>query len=100
VDQGPHHARYLGWIDGQPVASAAATFGVDGALLNGAAVDTRFRGRGAYRALVHACWRDAERRGAPLLVTQAGSMSAPILGRLGFRTIGEITSLIDPLGTR
>src|SRR6266508_220738 len=33
------------------------------------------RGRGAYRALVAARWQEAERRGVPRLVTQAGALS-------------------------
>ena len=53
------------------------------------------RGRGAYRALVAARWRDAVARRTPLLVTQAGRMSRPILARLGFREVCEIRILVD-----
>ena len=53
------------------------------------------RGRGAYRALVDARWEAAAERGTPALVTQAGAMSKPILERLGFRGVCEITILLD-----
>jgi predicted acetyltransferase len=56
------------------------------------------RGRGAYRALVAARWRDAVERGTPLLVTQAGRMSQPILERIGFRRVCEIRILLDDFG--
>ena len=53
------------------------------------------RGRGAYRALVRARWDDAVAAGTPVLITQAGRMSLPILERLGFRAVCEIQVLLD-----
>src|SRR6266581_2594992 len=53
------------------------------------------RGRGAYRALVHARWKAARRAGAPALVTQAQAGSRPILEHLGFRATGTIDVLVD-----
>src|SRR6266542_2721124 len=53
------------------------------------------RGRGAYRALVRARWDEAVRRRTPMLVVQAGSMSKPILRRLGFREVCEIRAFTD-----
>lgn len=50
---------------------------------------------GTYRSLVAARFIDAERRGTPVLVVQAGPMSRPILTQLGFETILEITFLLD-----
>src|SRR5206468_8394543 len=41
------------------------------------------------RALVKARWDDAVARGTPLLVTHAGALSRPILGRLGFSRSGR-----------
>jgi GNAT superfamily N-acetyltransferase len=107
MDEGQLRARYeeqlasAGWktfvalLDGEIVASASSTY-VEGAVtLNGGAVLPRARGRGAYRALVAARWADAIERGTPALVTQAGAMSKPILERLGFRGVTEITILLD-----
>jgi hypothetical protein len=37
-------------------------------------------------------------RGTPLLVTQAGPMSRPILHRLGFREVCELWILLDRFG--
>ena len=63
--------------------------------LFGGATLPEARGRGAYRALVAARWEDAVARGTPVLVTQAGPMSRPILAQLGFREVCEIRILLD-----
>ena len=55
------------------------------------------RGRGAYRALIAERWRGAVAAGRPALLTQAGAMSRPILERLGFRALGRVEMLRDPL---
>jgi hypothetical protein len=47
---------------------------------------------------VAARWEDAVARGTPLLVTQAGPMSRPILQRLGFREVCELWILLDRFG--
>lgn len=101
VEPPPPHAGtvvYLAYIDGEPVGRAPAAFSAHGATLSGAAVLPEARGRGAYRALVHARWRDAVTRGTPLAVTDAGSASRPLLARMGFREVCTIRSLVDRLG--
>ena len=55
----------------------------------------RARGRGAYRALIRARWDDAVALGTPALITQGGTMSRPILERLGFDRVGEVHMLLD-----
>ena len=55
----------------------------------------RARGRGAYRALIRARWDEAVALGTPALITQGGSMSRPILERLGFERVGEVHMLLD-----
>lgn len=88
---------YLARADGRPVAFARSAFGADGvALLGGGTLESE-RGNGYYTALVHARWRDAVERGTPLLCTQAGAMSRPILAALGFEHLGEIRVLVDRL---
>jgi hypothetical protein len=89
---------YLAWLDGEPVARASASFGDHGVTLFGGSTLPEARGRGAYRALVAARWADAVERGTPLVVTQAGPMSRPILARLGFRELCEIRILLDRFG--
>lgn len=88
-------AFYLARLDGEPVAAAQAAFTEHGVVLNAGATLPHARGRGAYRALVAARWDEAVRRGTPALITQAGTMSRPILRRLGFREIAEIRILLD-----
>ncbi|HEV2593272.1 MAG TPA: hypothetical protein VGU02_15425 [Gaiellaceae bacterium] len=89
---------YIALIDGQIVARASAAHGEHGVTLFGGATLPDARGRGAYRALVAARWRDAAERGTPLVVTQAGEMSRPILARLGFHEVGTVRALNDKFG--
>ncbi|HSC90379.1 MAG TPA: hypothetical protein VLB86_01845 [Gaiellaceae bacterium] len=91
----PASALYLAFVDGDPVASARATFAPVGVVLNSGATVPHARGRGAYRALVRARWDEGVRRGAPALVTQAGAQSRPILRELGFVEVAEIRVLRD-----
>jgi len=95
VESGRDSASYLAFVDGRPVARATAAFTPHGVLLFGGATLEDARGRGAYRALVRARWDDAVARGTPVLVTHAGSMSRPILARLGFREVSRIDILVD-----
>jgi GNAT superfamily N-acetyltransferase len=96
----PSNVVYLAYVDGRPVARSSAAFGERGATLFGGSTLPEARGRGAYRALVAARWEDAVARGTPVLVTQAGPMSRPILARLGFREVCEIRILVDRFGER
>jgi len=93
----PHNAVYLASIAGTPVGRASAAFGEHGMTMSGAGVLAEARGRGVYRALVRARWDDAVARGLRLAVTDAGSMSRPILARLGFREVCTIHCLVDRL---
>ena len=95
VDPEGRFLRYLAYVDGKPVAQATASFSEHGVTLFGGATLPAARGRGAYRALVAARWDDAVARGTPVLVTQAGAQSRPILARLGFREVCEIRVLVD-----
>ena len=90
-------ATFLVRVAGRPVAFARSARGDAGvALLGGGTLESE-RGHGYYTALVHARWRDAVERGTPLLCSQAGKLSRPILERLGFDCVGEIRVLVDHL---
>jgi GNAT superfamily N-acetyltransferase len=90
-----HH--WAAYDAGAPVGFGRAIDMTEGAALMGGAVLSSARGRGVYRALVHARWEHAVARGTPLLVVQAGRMSAPILAGLGFTPHGEIRLYADRL---
>ena len=98
IDPEGRSLRYLAFVDGEPVGQASAAFSEHGVTLFGGATLPQARGRGAYRALVAARWQDAVARGTPVLVTQAGAQSRPILTRLGFREVCEIRVLVDVFG--
>jgi hypothetical protein len=86
------------WLDDEIVCAGTAAPTEHGLLLYGGATAPRARGRGAYRALVRARWDDAVTHGTPALITQGGSMSRPILERLGFERVGEVHMLLDKFG--
>ena len=87
------------WLDGEIVSAGTSAPTSHGLLLYGGATSPRARGRGAYRALLRARWDEAVARGTPALITQGGSMSRPILERLGFERVGEIHMLLDEFGS-
>jgi GNAT superfamily N-acetyltransferase len=95
IDPSGRRVRYLAYVDGEPVGQATAVFSDRGVTMHGGAVLPAARGRGAYRALVAARWEDAVARGTPVLVTQAGALSRPILARVGFREVCTIRVLFD-----
>lgn len=88
-------ATYLAYLDGEPVATARATFAEHGVVMNGGSTLPHARGRGMYRALVAARWDDAVGRGTPYLTTVARPMSAPILERMGFVEVCTVRVLND-----
>jgi hypothetical protein len=90
--------RHAVWLDGEIVCTGTASPTEHGLLLYGGATLSKARGRGAYRALLRARWDDAVALGTPVLITQGGSMSRPILERMGFERIGEVHVLLDDFG--
>lgn len=93
----PSWRSYIALHDGQPIAAADATFTDEAVVLSGGATLPALRRRGAYRALIAARWRDAVARGTPILVTQAGRMSRPILARLGFSVVAQVQIFLDEM---
>jgi len=89
--------RHAVWLEGELVCTGVSAPTEHGLLLYGGATLPRARGRGAYRALIRARWDDAVALGTPALITQGGSMSRPILERLGFERVGEVHMLLDVL---
>jgi GNAT superfamily N-acetyltransferase len=90
-----HH--WAAYDKGRPIGFGRGIDMEDGVALMGGAVLPDARGRGVYRGLVRARWDHAVARGTPLLVVQAGRMSAPVLDGLGFVRHGEIRLFADRL---
>jgi GNAT superfamily N-acetyltransferase len=81
------------WLDGRMAATGRAVYTRAGGYLMGGSTAAWARGRGAYRAVVRARWEEAVRRGTPALAVGAGSMSRPILERLGFEQVLQFRRL-------
>jgi GNAT superfamily N-acetyltransferase len=88
---------FIALIDGRVVGTSYAAFGSAGVNLFGGSVLPEERGRGVYRALVHARWEAAVARGTPALTVQAGRMSRPICERLGFIFLAPVRVFVDLL---
>lgn len=87
------------WMEGEIVGAGTCAWTPTGLALFGGATLQRARGRGVYRALISARWRDAAAASTtPALITQAGAMSRPILARLGFEPVGRVDMLVDNFG--
>ena len=84
---------FLAYADGKPAATASYVPFARSAYLMGGVVLPELRGRGLYRALVHARLADARARGITLATSHAReSTSAPILEKLGFETVCRMTN--------
>jgi GNAT superfamily N-acetyltransferase len=86
---------HAAWVDGQLVGAGTSCATAYGLALFGGATLPEARSRGAYRALIRARWEHACASDTPALLTQAGTMSRPILERLGFRRVGRVDMLVD-----
>jgi hypothetical protein len=84
---------FAAWVDGRMASTGRAIYTRAGGYLMGGSTAAWARGRGAYRALVRARWDEAVRRGTPALAVGAGSMSRPILERLGFEQVLQFRRL-------
>ena len=90
------HLTFLAFDQtGMAIGMALALVSPLGLELAAASTLPEHRGRGAYRALVHARWLEAVRRGTPALAVQAGANSRPILQRLGFQTVCTLHAVTD-----
>ena len=84
---------YVARWQGEAAATAAQMRIGRSTYLIGGVVLPAFRGHGLYRALVVTRLREAAAAGLTLAVTHArAATSAPILERLGFSTVAEVTS--------
>jgi GNAT superfamily N-acetyltransferase len=92
---GTTFVRYTAYLEGRAVGAATATLTASGAMLHTGSVLPAYRGRGVYRTLVRHRMAEALGRGLPGVVTRAGPMSQPILARMGFSPIGELSFLVD-----
>jgi hypothetical protein len=97
IDAAGNVTLHLALVDGRPAAFARTVFTPAGGLMLGGATLAGARGHGAYTSLIHARWDEAVRRGTRALGTAAGSMSGPILRRLGFAEHGHVRLLADRL---
>lgn len=92
-DAAPAPHLFLARVAGEPAAAASSMLFARSVYLIGGVTLERFRGRGAYRALIAARLAHARARGIALAITIArAGTSAPILERLGFAAICRFDS--------
>lgn len=97
IERRDGHLTFLAFdATGMPIGVAVALVSPLGLELAAGSTLPGHRGRGVYRALVHARWLEAVRRGTPALAVQAGANSRPILERLGFQTVCTLHAVTDP----
>ena len=82
---------YVGYLDGEPVATAEATVQAGTVGLYNIATRAAFRGRGIGSMLTWQPLRDARAAGCDLAVLQAAPEGVGLYRRLGFAAFGEIT---------
>lgn len=82
---------YVGYLDGEPVATAEATVTAGTAGLYNISTLPAYRGRGIGSLMTWRPLRDARARGADLGVLQAAPGGVSLYRRLGFRPFGDIT---------
>ena len=90
----PTLSLWVAYADGRPVTSGRLELcpGTVFAGIYGGGTVPDFRGRGVYRALVAARAEEARRKGYRWLTVDARPTSRPILLRLGFEPISELTA--------
>jgi ribosomal protein S18 acetylase RimI-like enzyme len=88
--------RYVGYLDGEAVATAAMFFGKRSAGLYHVATIPAARGRGIGSAITYAALREGVRRGYRLAVLIATPMGVNIYRKLGFQTYSPMDLFMRP----
>lgn len=91
LDPGAPQWFYVGYLDGEPVATAEAAVQEGTAGLFNISTRSAFRGRGIGSMMTWRPLRDAAAAGCELGVLQAATAGVGLYRRLGFTTFGEIT---------
>jgi ribosomal protein S18 acetylase RimI-like enzyme len=82
---------YLGYLDGEPVATAEATLEAGTVGLFSIGTRPAFRRRGIASGVMRQMLHDAQAAGCDLAVLQAAEAGVGLYHRLGFTAFGEIT---------
>lgn len=91
------YRRYLGRLDGQPVATSALFAQGDVAGLYGVASLPELRGRGIGAAVSLAALREARALGCRMAVLESSPLGYSVYRRLGFREVCRLRSYLLPV---
>lgn len=91
---------YVAYADDNPICAGRLELLADRpfAGLYGGGTDPAWRGRGVYRAVVAARAAEARSRGVRYLTVDALETSRPILERLGFQALAQVTGWVLSVG--
>ena len=95
--QDPAPMRFVGWLEGEPVATSRLSIVGGVAGLYGVVTVPRARGRGFGRAMTLAALDAGRRLGMRIATLQATELGLPIYRRLGFEELFRYELLIRPV---
>jgi ribosomal protein S18 acetylase RimI-like enzyme len=98
--QVPDYLLYLGYLDGQPVATSALLMSHRVAGVYNVATLPEFRKRGIGEAMTWHALRDGLEAGCLLGSLQASEMGRPVYERMGFQLVAQYKTFVRPEFTR
>jgi GNAT superfamily N-acetyltransferase len=95
----PRWRSYVGYADGQPVATSALLITGDVAGVYWVATAEAFRGRGYGEAMTWHVVREGAAAGCRVAALQASDMGRPVYERMGFRYVAGYRTFVPPKPT-
>lgn len=95
----PRVALFVGYVDGQPVATSRLTCFPGACEILGVTTLESWRRRGYGEALTWAAVQEGRQRGCPVAVLTASEMGYPLYRRMGFQEVCAYCTYLPPTST-